>query len=136
MMKKLIIILLATMSCGVACAQEVRGQTAIIDSTGTETAAPGQSIIGGSDAPTHIYTYGEYRGEPMSSTDSLHLPVLDSFGRTYINMYPYSWYGLYDWKLHKGLNFNLGASVFASFGDWAFSGVGFTQSMAAMYPYR
>ncbi len=132
-MKRLIIILTAIAFYSAANAQERRGNAATADSTAVTADALKPELIGGADAPTHIYTYGGYRGEPMQATDSLHLPVLDSFGRTYINMYPYSWYGLYDWQLHKGLNLNLGASVFASFGDSPWKGVGFTQSMAAMY---
>lgn len=132
-MKRLIIILTAIAFYSAANAQERRGNTATADSAAVTADALKPELIGGADAPTHIYTYGGYRGEPMQATDSLHLPVLDSFGRTYINMYPYSWYGLYDWQLHKGLNLNLGASVFASFGDSPWKGVGFTQSMAAMY---
>ena len=133
MMKRLIIILTAIAFYSAANAQERRGNTATADSAAVTADALEPELIGGADAPTHIYTYGGYRGEPMQATDSLHLPVLDSFGRTYINMYPYSWYSLYDWQLHKGLNLNLGASVFASFGDSPWKGVGFTQSMAAMY---
>ena len=133
MMKRLILILAIMASYGAACAQELRGGTIPADSSAVTADAPEQQIIGRADAPTHIYTYGGYRGEPVQAADSLHLPVLDSFGRTYINMYPYSWYGMSDWQLHKGLNLNLGASVFASFGDSPWKGVGFTQSMAAMY---
>ena len=133
MMKRFLSILLTAALCGSACAQEVRSNDLPADSAAITGAAPEQEIIGGADAPTHIYTYDGYRGEPLAANDSLHLPVLDGFGRTYINMYPYSWYGMFNWQLHKGLNLNLGASVFASFGDSYWKGVGFTQSMAAMY---
>ena len=132
-MKRFLSILLTAAFCCVATAQEVRDNTVPTDSAAITGATPEQEIIGGADAPTHIYTYDGYRGEPLAANDSLHLPVLDGFGRTYINMYPYSWYGMLNWQLHKGLNLNLGASVFASFGDSYWKGVGFTQSMAAMY---
>ena len=133
MMKRFLSILLTAAFCCVATAQEVRSNDLPADSAAITGTAPEQEIIGGADAPTHIYTYDGYRGEPLAANDSLHLPVLDGFGRTYINMYPYSWYGMFNWQLHKGLNLNLGASVFASFGDSYWKGVGFTQSMAAMY---
>lgn len=132
-MKRYVSILLAAAFCCAADAQELRDKAVPADSATVAADTPEQQIIGGTDAPTHIYTYGGYHGEPLAASDSLHLPMLDSFGRTHINMYPYSWYGLYDWQLHKGLNLNLGASVFASFGDSPWKGVGFTQSMAAMY---
>lgn len=41
--------------------------------------------------------------------------------------------GWYDWGLHKGLNVQLGASVFAQFGKGAHSGAGFQQNIALMY---
>lgn len=63
---------------GTVCAQEVRDNTVPSDSAAINGAAPEQEIIGGADAPTHIYTYDGYRGEPLAANDSLHLPVLDS----------------------------------------------------------
>lgn len=45
---------------------------------------------------------------------------------------PYGW-GWNDWRLHKGLNVNLGASVFASFGGGHGHGAGFTQDISLMY---
>ena len=67
--------------------------------------------------------------------DSLHLPLLNSFGQAYtpIGMYPIGWGGWYDWQLHKGLNVQLGASVFGFFGNHAPSGAGFQQNVTAMY---
>lgn len=57
--------------------------------------------------------------------DSLHLPLLNSFGQVRMNMYPLGWNGLYNWNLHSGLNLNIGASVFATFGRKAWRGAGF-----------
>ena len=76
--------------------------------------------------------------EPMQETqniDSLHLPLLNCFGQTHtpIGMYPIGWGGWYDWQLHKGLNVQLGASVFGFFGNHAPSGAGFQQNVTAMY---
>lgn len=66
--------------------------------------------------------------------DSLHLPPLTLNGHVMpIGMYPLSWGGWYWWDLHKGLNVNVGASVFAQFGKHARHGAGFSQNISAMY---
>lgn len=65
--------------------------------------------------------------------DSLHLPVLDSFGQIPLSIYPSTWAGMYDWDLHEGFNMNIGASVFACFGKNAPAGAGFSQNISAMY---
>lgn len=66
--------------------------------------------------------------------DSLHLPLLSPRGHVMpIGMYPLSLGGWYWWDLHKGLNVNIGASVFAQFGKHARHGAGFSQSFSAMY---
>jgi len=71
---------------------------------------------------------------PMTETDSLHLPVMNLYGQVMpINMYPAAWGGWYNWDLHKGLNVNVGASVFAQFGKNARYGAGFSQNISAMY---
>lgn len=44
--------------------------------------------------------------------------------------YYWEWNG---WRLHKGLNVNLGASVFANFGGGHGHGAGFTQDVSLMY---
>lgn len=43
------------------------------------------------------------------------------------------WGGFGSWSLHRGLNVQLGASVFAEFGKGARSGAGFQQNVALMY---
>lgn len=66
--------------------------------------------------------------------DSLALPRLNMYGRPYINMYPMEWGGWYGWHLHKGLNVNIGASVFAMFGKGShYKGAGFSQNISMMY---
>lgn len=45
---------------------------------------------------------------------------------------PFGW-GWNDWRLHRGLNVNVGASVFASFGGGHGHGAGFTQDVSLMY---
>ena len=71
---------------------------------------------------------------PQWVGDSLHMPLLNQYGQMpYINSYPMYWGGYYNWLLHKGLNVNVGASVFASFGKHAARGAGFQQNISAMY---
>ena len=67
--------------------------------------------------------------------DTLHLPTMNAQGQILpIGMYPYSyWNGFYNWELHRGLNVNIGASVFAFLGKNAPHGAGFTQNISAMY---
>lgn len=123
----------ACVACIAAAAQEINGDMYLPDSAAVVAEPPADRIIGGSAAPTGIYVYDGYRGEPHLQADTLHLPLLNRFGQSYINMYPYDWFGTFDWQLHKGINVSLGASVFASFGDGPWTGAGFTQSIAAMY---
>lgn len=66
--------------------------------------------------------------------DTLNLPRLTSHGTVPLMNYPYQPFGFLDsWNLHKGLNVNLGASVFAAFGKGAPSGAGFAQDVSLMY---
>ena len=66
--------------------------------------------------------------------DSLYLPTLNHYGQmiplSFRSMY---WPGWKHWNLHKGLNLNFGASVFAQFGKHAHHGAGFAQSLSTMY---
>ena len=50
-----------------------------------------------------------------------------------IARFPSYFGGWYGWGLHRGLNVQLGASVFAQFGKGARSGAGFQQNIALMY---
>lgn len=66
--------------------------------------------------------------------DSLHLPLMNAQGSApLISFLNDSWWGMDTWRLHKGLNVNLGASVFASFGKGAPKGAGFGQNLSLMY---
>jgi hypothetical protein len=49
--------------------------------------------------------------------------------------YPFLYHGFHSapWHLHKGLNVNVGASVFANFGGGSNRGAGFTQDISLMY---
>jgi len=74
--------------------------------------------------------------ETMIPDSTLHLPTLNSYGQVprYINCWTMNNFMGYDnWDLHKGLNMNLGASIFAGFGDYAPSGAGFAQNFSGMY---
>lgn len=132
-MKKLLIILFLYVSAVSAFAQEDRQKIVVPDTIGATEVQPITEIIGSADGPTHVYLQEGDFGVGMQHTDSLHLPAFDSLGRMYVNMYPLDWCGAYNWDLHTGLNVNLGASVFASFGKGAWRGSGFGQNIAAMY---
>lgn len=73
---------------------------------------------------------------PVLQNDSLHLPLLNDFGQVpsynYLGMYP-NWGVFSSWRLHEGLNVNMGASVFAEFGKHAHHGAGFGQNIALQY---
>ena len=52
--------------------------------------------------------------------DSLHLPMLNTTTASPVSRYPFGWgCGFNSWALHRGLNVQLGASVFAAFGKGA-----------------
>lgn len=79
--------------------------------------------------------------EDQAQIDS-NLPLIDDNGQVrtgddfYSPFYPYGlygWGGWTPWRLHKGLNVNVGASVFANFGGGARHGAGFTQDISLMY---
>jgi len=86
--------------------------------------------------PTHAYDTSGFAPSlfGQAATDSLHLPAMNLKGQVLpIGMYPLTWGGWYNWELHKGLNLNVGASVFAQFGKHAHHGVGFSQNISMMY---
>ena len=66
------------------------------------------------------------------------LPMVDEYGQVITPdnyEYPYwnySWAAV-PWRLHRGLNVNLGASVFANLGKGRHHGAGFTQDVSLMY---
>lgn len=71
---------------------------------------------------------------PVNDSITLNLPTLTDRGTMApINMFPYYYWGYNSWDLHPGMNVNLGASVFASFGKGANSGAGFAQNISMMY---
>lgn len=73
-------------------------------------------------------------GRLAQHQDSLNLPALNRFGQPEaISRYPLAFTGWDSWGLHRGLNVQIGASVFAQFGKGAHSGAGFQQNIALMY---
>lgn len=87
-----------------------------------------------------IFTGDEVTVKHLTAEDTvaataapLSLPPLNRYGGMRLCSYPTDFLGLYDWDLHKGLNVNLGLSVFATFGKHAPKGAGFSQNIAAMY---
>lgn len=69
-----------------------------------------------------------------AQADSLNLPAVNRYGQPQtIGRYPLGFGGWYSWGLHKGLNVQVGASVFAQFGKGAHHGAGFQQDIALMY---
>ena len=93
--------------------------------------------------PTEAIT-PNYKGEettlkpvklPKKETlNSLYLPTLNHYGQMIpLSLRSMYWSGWNHWNLHKGLNLNFGASVFAQFGKHAHHGAGFAQSLSAMY---
>lgn len=78
------------------------------------------------DMPGHAFM-------PLHS-DSLMLPRMNMYGQTVINAYPLYGAGWTDWSLHKGLNVNIGTSVFAVLGKHSpYKGAGFGQNISMMY---
>ena len=75
------------------------------------------------------------QADPLAQhQDSLNLPALNQYGQPEtISRYPLAFPGWSSWGLHRGLNVQLGASVFAQFGKGAHGGAGFQQNIALMY---
>lgn len=80
------------------------------------------------------YARTEYLDRGRQNADTLNLPTLNMKGQVPLMTYPYDgWWGFNNWTLHKGLNVNLGASVFAALGKGAPQGAGFAQDLSMMY---
>ncbi len=134
-MKKLFI--LSAMLCAlVANAQEVVGDTTKVGNA----PAPAMEVSDSYNAAYSILQHAPGEMVPrhvdypfLLSDDSLHLPSFTNDGHVLVGRYPFYRYGWSTWDLHKGLNVSLGASVFAQFGKHAHGGVGFGQTISAMY---
>ena len=76
----------------------------------------------------------EDRAQQMQIDNNL--PLITENGQTISpnDFYYPAWvYGPRTWRLHKGLNINLGASAFASLGHGNDNGAGFSQDVSLMY---
>lgn len=142
-MRKIRFILLLMM-CGMAGtlrAQYTETGKGKINGTAAEIYADSLTDMGSAkecslpmEAMPQPYSRKTYMGVADTQTDSLHLPVLNIRGQAPLMAYPYdTWWGMESWNLHRGLNVNLGASVFASFGKGAPKGAGFGQDLSMMY---
>ena len=134
-MRRTAILVTICLACMAAKAQEVGGNIRTTDSL--EVQLPVVEI----DTYNAIQTTRQYSPEeyaasqlPMAyPTDSLHLPLFDNLGQVWSTRMPFFRPGWSTWDLHQGLNVNIGASVFASFGKHAPHGAGFGNSLSAMY---
>lgn len=126
MKNKIIITILALTSFGIINAQEV------INSNDFKTSDFRQDIASKGElaSPSEMADGIEFKKDSVP----LNLPTLTDRGTmTPINMYPLYYCGWNSWDLHPGLNMNIGASVFASFGHNAYHGAGFAQNISLMY---
>lgn len=122
-MKRYTLIITILFYCLLVRAQEVR--------SGISSVTSAQKPISSAVTPAHDIIAPTIN---KVSIDSLHLPALNTNGQVQpFHLSPLYWGGWYNWNLHRGLNINLGASVFAQFGKNAHHGAGFTQSISAMY---
>lgn len=132
-MRNLFVTIVFILPWYVAMAQEVND----LVSSGHDVdgiVADGTMLQNEQNASLHHGFYVPEPGLPTFHGDSLALPRFNMYGNPYINMYPTGWGGWYDWNLHKGLNVNIGASVFAMFGKGShYKGAGFSQNISMMY---
>lgn len=71
----------------------------------------------------------------MPQLTTLNIPTLTSMGTMpTLRWYPFMWSGWNSWDVHQGLNAQIGASIFSTFGSGnTYSGAGFTQNIAILY---
>lgn len=76
----------------------------------------------------------DYNLPPIDENGQVHNPS-DYYDPYYYNPWYYGYGAGFDtWRLHKGLNVNIGASVFANFGKgMGGNGAGFSQDITLMY---
>ena len=126
MMKRIVISFMLFMGWSTAFSQTESNQL----ESNIDIIEPTPQLAGSAtQAPSHISQFPTSIGP-----DSLHLLPLNTYGHVHpFSLSPY-WFGRWDnWQLHSGLNVSLGASVSAQFGKHARRGVGFGQSISAMY---
>lgn len=107
-------------------------------SNDTIAVAPIQSsqLMGCREASPEEKAYAQHLAEMREQEQIDHtLPAIDNNGQVEIDnsFYPTPYWAWNTWPLHKGLNVNLGTSVFANFGGNGHHGAGFTQDVSLMY---
>lgn len=147
-MKKIGIVIIALVSC---LRLQAQVNTTPPDSVGIGPVESAQ-LRGPREATTEEKEYARMLNEDRKQQEQIRFVVRDERGTTPIDSVvahykerpqtSHSSYSLYapaplsgftPWQLHKGLNVNLGASVFASFGGGSRSGAGFTQDINLLY---
>lgn len=101
-----------------------------------QPAAVGQSLgVGRSiDGARLVNADGYNSGRGTLEADSFALEMPKPYAPSmWLSTVPLWRSGFCSWRLHKGLNVSLNASVFASFGKKPFRGAGFAESVDAMY---
>ena len=138
-MKKIFIIAATTLLSMPLYAQDVQN---VSQKTDTTIVAPIESsrLQGTREATEAEKEYARRLSEAREEQKQIdnNLPMVDEYGQTITPNnfdYPYWNYGWTagPWRLHKGLNVNLGASVFSNFGRGTHHGAGFTQDVSLMY---
>lgn len=113
-----------------------------VGATDTIFAAPIQSarLQGPREATPEEKAFARKMAEDREAQNQIDntLPPVDDNGQVhgaydYSDPYFYDYYGWGGWRLHKGLNVNLSASVFATSGGYHGHSAGFNQDISLMY---
>lgn len=132
MRKMIAFILFLCLPCAVS-AQESSDISYSTDNTGMAYDVDLSSATPHSDLSKSSFAM-PYDALMSNHGDSLALPRLNMYGQAAVCSYPFYGFGYTDWSLHKGLNVNIGASVFATFGKHSrYKGAGFGQNISMMY---
>lgn len=142
-MKRLLFLIIFVLGIGMQSALKAQNEEPVlspVERAGVSQADSMTNLVMNTDcqlpSPVSLQPYApkEFLGQTESGADSLSLPALDVRGQVPLMSYPYDgWWGFNNWTLHRGLNLNLGASVFAAFGKGAPKGAGFSQDLSVMY---
>lgn len=134
MMKRNIVITAAVLLCTHLYAQE---ENAMTDTISIEPIVSAQ-LHGAREATEEEKEYARMLAKEREEQRQIdmNLPLVNENGQVQTSpTYYHPYWGAYwepSWRLHKGLNVNVGASVFASSGG-GHSGAGFSQDISLMY---
>jgi len=131
-MRKAIGVLALLMATGIARAQTDGVYQAIPSDTVTST-APTEGTLLPENSVRHAMAVSrqDIVGVLEDVPDSLRLPVVNAYGQALFR-HPYGWSDLGLWRLHSGLNLNVGASVWGAWGG-GLSCLGFSQNISLLY---